>query len=66
MNIKKWSPKDIKALRKRLKLSQEAFGDLIGVTRTYVNLMEGGVKEPSKTLKVLFSCLKKNKGKGGD
>ena len=59
--MKQWSPEQIKTLRKRLKLSQEAFGDLIGVTRTYVNLMEGGIKEPSKTLKVLFSCMEKLK-----
>ena len=62
--MKQWTPKQIKALRKRLKLSQEAFGNLIGVTRTYVNLMERGVKIPSLTLKVLFSCLEKNKRKG--
>lgn len=62
--MKQWEPKDITALRNRLKLTQEAFGDLIGVTRTYVNLMEKGVKEPSKTLKVLFSCLDKETKQG--
>ncbi len=62
--MKQWSPEQIKTLRMKLKLTQEAFSDLVGVTRTYVNLMEGGVKEPSKTLKVLFSCLEEKLKKG--
>lgn len=55
--MKQWKPKDIKALRKKLKLSQQVFGDLVGVTRTYVNLMERGVKTPSKSLRLLLDCV---------
>lgn len=63
-----WSPEEIKKLRKRLSLTQEAFGLLVGVTRVYVNNLEKGVKKPSKTLRILLSCISNRatrKRKGG-
>lgn len=49
-----------------MNLSQKAFGELLGVTRNYIYYLEKGVKEPSKTLKLLLDCIEKEKGKGGE
>lgn len=54
-----WTPKEIKALREKHNLSQPAFGNLLGVTGNYIYLMEKGVKTPSKTLKLLLDCVKR-------
>jgi len=53
----RWTPKQIKALREKHKISQRALGNLLGVTTNYVYLMEKGVKRPSKTLRLLFDCV---------
>lgn len=65
--MKDWEPQDIKALRDKLKLTQKAFGELIGVTTRYVIYLEQGKKEPSKTLKLLLDCIVREKSnkKGG-
>jgi transcriptional regulator with XRE-family HTH domain len=41
-------------LRRSLKLTQQAFGALVGVTKEYVNMLEKGVRTPSKTLKLFL------------
>lgn len=61
--MKTWGPEDIKGLRKRLNLSQVAFGNRLGVSGNYVYLLERGVKRPSKTLRLLLDCIEKEKGK---
>lgn len=62
--MKNWTPKEIKTLREKHDLSQPAFGELLGVTGNYIYLMEKGVKIPSKSLRLLLDCLKKQfKGK---
>jgi len=53
---------EIKSLRQSLRLSQKAFGDLIGVTRNFIYYLEKGVREPSKTLRLLLDCVEKGKG----
>ncbi len=63
--MKEWTPDEIKELRVKLKLSQQAFSDLVGVTRRYVIFLEKGVKRPGKTLKILLSRIEQNsKDKG--
>jgi DNA-binding transcriptional regulator YiaG len=57
--MKNWTPKDIKSLRKQNKLSQYAFGNLLGVSGNYIHLLEKGVKTPSKTLRLLLDCIEK-------
>lgn len=52
-----WLPDDVKALRKGLGLSQDAFGEGIGVSGNYVYLLEKGVKRPSKTLRILLDFI---------
>lgn len=59
----RWTPGEIKAFRDSLRLTQKAFGDLIGVTRIYVNYLEQGVRKPSKTLCILLDCMKRNENK---
>jgi len=55
--MKDWSPQQIKNLRDRLWLSQDEFGERIGVTRNYVYYLEKGVRQPSKTLKLLLDYI---------
>ena len=62
--MKEWTQEDISKLRDRLKLSQTAFAELLGVTRIYIYYLEKGVKRPSKILKLLMDCIAKNL-KGG-
>ncbi len=62
--MKKWNPEQIKAFRKKLKLSQKAFGDILGVTRMHIYYIERGEREVSKTLKLLLDCLEEKLKKG--
>jgi transcriptional regulator with XRE-family HTH domain len=56
-----------------LKFRQVDFAELVGVTRMYVVLLEKGVRNPSKTLKILLSMIEQrehekeqeNETKGG-
>jgi DNA-binding transcriptional regulator YiaG len=64
--MKKWTPEEIKAFRKRLNLYQKDFALLLRVTREYVIYLEKGVRTPSDTMRALLDCLerqtKKKKG----
>jgi DNA-binding transcriptional regulator YiaG len=67
--MREWTPKEIKRLKQTLKLSQKAFGNLLGVTRQYIYYLERGERLPNKTLKLLLDCVeertkKTKKGKG--
>lgn len=53
----RWTPEKIREFRKRLGLTQQAFGDLIGVTRMYVIYLEGGDRKPGKTMQILLDLL---------
>ncbi len=71
--MKNWTPEEINNLREKYKLSQPAFGNLLGVSGNYIYLLEKGVKNPSKILKLLLNCVEKQlnknekeKGKGGE
>jgi DNA-binding XRE family transcriptional regulator len=65
MNV--WTPKQIKSLRVKHKISQIKLGKLLGVTTNYIYLLEKGVKNPSKTLCLLLDCVEeKIKKKGGE
>ncbi|MBF0542301.1 MAG: helix-turn-helix transcriptional regulator [Nitrospirae bacterium] len=55
-----WKPEDIKMFREKWMLSQKALSELVGVTDNYIYLLEKGVKNPSKTLKLLFNCVSEN------
>ncbi len=67
-SMKQWFPPEIRDFRKRLKLRQVDFAELVGVTRMYVVLLEKGVRNPSKTLKILLSMIEQheNETKGGN
>lgn len=57
--MKNWTPEEIKTVRSKYKLSQPAFGLLLGVTGNYIYLMEKGVKIPGKTLRLLLDCVER-------
>lgn len=61
LRMKDWTPKDIKTLREKYKLSQPAFGNLLGVSGNYIYLLEKGVRIPSKTLRLLLDCIENQK-----
>ncbi len=54
-----WPKEAITELRKSLGLTQRLFSEAIGVTAVYVNYLEKGVRRPSKTLCIMFDCMKK-------
>jgi DNA-binding transcriptional regulator YiaG len=55
----KWTPEKIKVLRKKLGLSQKAFGERLRVTENYIYLLEADKKKPSGILQLLLDCVKK-------
>lgn len=55
--MKNWTPEEIKEFRKRLGLYQRDFALMVGVTERYVIYLEQGVRQPSKTLKILLSMM---------
>ncbi len=63
--MKNWIPKEIKEFRTRLNLYQKDFAQKIGVTERYVIYLEKGVRQPSKTLKILLSILEKQENEKG-
>jgi DNA-binding transcriptional regulator YiaG len=62
--MKQWKPEEIKNLRTRMRLSQEAFGETVGVTNNYVYLLEKGIKTPGKTLKLLLEYIEREVEQG--
>jgi DNA-binding XRE family transcriptional regulator len=52
-----WSPERIKALRSSFGLSQVALGKLTGVAGNYIYMLEGGDRNPSKTLCLLLDRI---------
>ena len=63
--MKTWIPEDIREFRKRLGLYQKDFGQKIGVTMRYVIYLEQGVRQPSKTLKLLLSMMEEKENEKG-
>ncbi|OGW37452.1 MAG: hypothetical protein A2Y97_00070 [Nitrospirae bacterium RBG_13_39_12] len=68
-----WTPEEIEQFRKDNKLSRRALGELLGVTGNCIYQWERGLREPSKTTKILLSRIeqelkgkKKQKGKVGE
>ena len=57
--MKLWMPKDIKNFKRKYGLSQKRLSDLLGVSRIHVYYLEKGVREPSKTLRLLLDCVEK-------
>lgn len=66
-----WTPERIKGLRSRFHLSQVALGRLTGVAGNYIYMLEGGDRNPSKTLCLLLDRIEvelqeQNKKKEGE
>ncbi|MEN6577273.1 MAG: helix-turn-helix transcriptional regulator [Phycisphaerales bacterium] len=55
MNLEEAVGAELRACRQKKQISQEQLGFDAGVHRTYVSLIERGVKSP--TLGVLFHCV---------
>lgn len=61
--MKDWTPEEIRELRERHNLSQIALGRLLGVSGNYIYLLEKGVRNPGKSLKLLLSYIEKQLSK---
>lgn len=59
-----WNKYQIRGLRKKYGLTQTEFGELVGVSKNYIHLLEKGVKEPSRTLQILFSYIERDHKEG--
>jgi len=66
MSMKKWTSKELKALRKKHKLSQRALGELLRVTDQYIYYLERGVREPSDSFRLLLDCIEEKLKKRGE
>jgi DNA-binding transcriptional regulator YiaG len=55
--MREWTPEEIRQFRESLKLSQKAFGELLGKTRNAIYYLERGEREASRTLKLLMDCI---------
>ncbi len=64
--MKKWTSDDLKALRKKYKLSQKALSNLIGVTEQYVYYLERGMRTTGKPLKLLLNYVEADIKKKGE
>ena len=63
--MKNWTPEEIKEFRKQLNLYQKDFAQKIGVTERYVIYLEKGVRQPSKTLKILLTIFEEQENEKG-
>jgi DNA-binding transcriptional regulator YiaG len=63
--MKTWTPEEIKEFRKRRGLYQKDFAQMIGVTERYVIYLERGVRQPSRTLKILLSMMEAQENEKG-
>ncbi len=61
--MKEWAPEEIREFRNRLELTQAQFGELLGITRNAIYYLERGEREPSKTLRLLMSCIEQQQEK---
>jgi DNA-binding transcriptional regulator YiaG len=52
-----WAPKEIEAFRKTHNLTRRALGELVGVTVNCIYQWERGLRQPSKTTKILLSRI---------
>jgi len=57
--MKQWTPKEIEVFRKTHKLTRRALGELTGVTVSSVFQWERGIRQPSKTAKILLARIEK-------
>ncbi len=69
MGMKNWTPEEIQRLRNKYSLTRRALSELTGVTVSSIYQWERGLKQTSKTVKILLSRieddLKRGKKGGG-
>lgn len=61
-----WTPEMVKQLRLKYRLSQAKLGKLTGVSGNYIYMLEGGERNPSKTLCLLLDRIAKELHKNGN
>lgn len=56
----------LKEIRKAMGMTQKEFGELLGVTKTYIYMLETGRKRPSKLFEKFLDCIEEKYLKGGE
>ena len=59
--MKEWNPEQIFDFRRKNKLTQTAFGELVGVSKITVYQWERGERRPSKTAKILLTKIEEER-----
>lgn len=57
--MRNWIPKEVKNFKRKYGLSQKQLSELLGVSRIHIYYLEKGVREPSKTLRLLLDCIER-------
>lgn len=60
---KEWTKRQIKALRKKYRISRHVLGQLLGVTENCVYMWETGERYPSWTANILLSYVERDLGR---
>jgi len=58
--MKDWTPGEVEAFRKENNLTRKALGELTGVTISSVYQWERGLRQTSKTVKLLLSRIEED------
>jgi DNA-binding transcriptional regulator YiaG len=58
--MKNWIPEEVEMLRKQYHLTRRAFADFTGVTVSSIYQWERGLKQTSKTVKILVSRIEED------
>lgn len=62
--MKDWTPEEVKMLREKYHLTRRALADLTGVTVSSIYQWERGLKQTSKTVKILLSRIEEDFKRG--
>ena len=58
--MKNWIPEEVEMLRKQYHLTRRALADFTGVTVSSIYQWERGLKQTSKTVKILLSRIEED------
>ncbi len=58
--MKDWTPEEVETFRKEHNLTRKALSDLTGVTISSIYQWERGLKQTSKTVKMLLSRIEED------
>lgn len=57
-SVETWNPQDLKDLREKHGITQEALAKMMDVTTNYISMLERGIKRPGKIFKNYLERVK--------